>query len=63
LPRKETRSPRTTGKNPRLIPREVEVHSEGNMLSKENNTLSREEGMPIKICFLVPEVEEEEEVE
>jgi hypothetical protein len=52
-----------TGRNLRLRQREVEVHSEGNLLSKENNILSREEGMMIIIGFLVPEVEEEEEVE
>jgi hypothetical protein len=52
-----------TGKILRLIPREVEVHSEGNMLRKENKILSRKEGMPIITCFLIPEVEEEEEVE
>jgi hypothetical protein len=55
--------PRTTGRNLRLGQREVEVHSEGDMLSKENNILSREEDMLIMIGFLVPEVEEEEEVE
>jgi hypothetical protein len=52
-----------TGRNLRLRQREVEVHREGDMLSKENNILSREEDMLIIIGFLVPEVEEEEEVE
>jgi hypothetical protein len=41
----------------------VEVHSEGNTLIKENNILSREEDMLIIIGLLIPEVEEEEEVE
>jgi hypothetical protein len=41
----------------------VEVHSEGDILSKENNILSRAEDMLIIIGFLIPEVEEEEEVE
>jgi hypothetical protein len=52
-----------TGKILRLIPREVEVHNEGNMLSKENRILSRKEGMSIITCFLVPNVKEEEEEE
>jgi hypothetical protein len=38
----------------------VEVRSEGDMLSKENNMLNKEEDMLIMIGFLVPEVEEEE---
>jgi hypothetical protein len=63
LPRKEPRSPGTTGRNLRLRQREVEVHSEGNTQNIENNILSREEDMLIIIGFLVPEVEEEEEVE
>jgi hypothetical protein len=63
LPKTNSKSPGTTGRNLRLELREVEIRSEGNMLSKENNILSREEGMLITICFLVPEVEEEEEVE
>jgi hypothetical protein len=63
LPKKNIISPWKTGRNLRLEQREVEVHSEGNTLSKENNILSREEDMLIIIGFLVPEVEEEEEVE
>jgi hypothetical protein len=43
--------------------KEVEPHREGHMLSKVNNILSKEEDMLIIIDFLVPEVEEEEEVE
>jgi hypothetical protein len=52
-----------TGRNLRLRQKEVEIHNEGNMLSKENNILSREEDMLIMIGFLVLEVGEEEEVE
>jgi hypothetical protein len=52
-----------TGRNLRLRQKEVEVRSEGDMLNKENNILRREEDMLIMIGFLVPEVEEEEEVE
>jgi hypothetical protein len=51
-----------TGRNLRLRQREVEVHSEGDILRKEN-ILSREADMLIIIGFLIPEVEEEEEVE
>ena len=63
MPRKEPRSPGTTGRNLRLRQRGVEVHNEGNTQRKENNILSREEDMLIIIGFLVPEAEEEEEVE
>ena len=56
MPKKNIRSPRKTGRNLRLESREVEVQREGNILS-------REEGMLTTICFLVPKVEEEEEVE
>jgi hypothetical protein len=41
----------------------VEVHSEANMLNREGNIQNREEDTLIITCFLVPEVEEEEEVE
>jgi hypothetical protein len=63
LPRIKTRSLRRTGRNLRLELREVEPHSEGNMLNREGNIPNREEIMLIIIFFLVPEVEEEEEVE
>jgi hypothetical protein len=52
-----------TGRNLRLRQREVEPHREGHMLSSEENKLNREEDMQIIIGFLIPEVEEEEEVE
>jgi hypothetical protein len=41
----------------------VEAHNEGNMMNRESNIPNRDEGMLIIICFLVPEVGEEEEVE
>jgi hypothetical protein len=52
-----------TRKSLRLEPREVEVHSEARMLNREGSILSREEDMSITRCFLIPKVEEEEEVE
>jgi hypothetical protein len=63
LSRIETRSPRKTGRNLRLELREVEAHSEGNMMNREDNILSKEEGMLIIILFLILEVGEEAEVE
>ena len=63
MPRIELRSPRRNGRNLRLGQREVEAHSEGDMLDREDNILSREEIMLITTLFLVPKVEEEEEVE
>jgi hypothetical protein len=63
LPRRETRSPRRNGRNLRVKLREVEPHREGHMQSKEDIIMSREEIMLTTTLFLVPEVEEEEEVE
>jgi hypothetical protein len=56
LPRINIRSPRKTGRNLRLELKEVEPHSEGNILS-------REEIMLTTTLFLVLEAEEEEEME
>jgi hypothetical protein len=63
LPRTNTRIPRRNGRDLRLELREVEPHSEGNMINREDNILSREEIMLITTLFLILEVEEEEEVE
>jgi hypothetical protein len=63
LPRIETKIPRRTGRNLRLELREVEPHSEGNMMNREGNILNREEIMLTIILFLILEIEEEEEVE
>ena len=63
LHRTNIRSPRKTGRNFRLGQREVEVHSEGNMLNREDNILNREDIMLTTTFFLVLEAEEEEEVE
>jgi hypothetical protein len=57
----ETRSPRTTGRNLRFELREVEPHSRGNMLKREDSILSREEIMLTTTLFLVLEAKEEEE--
>ena len=63
MPRTNIRSPRRNGRNLRLVQREVEPHSGGHMLNREGSIMNREEIMLIIIFFLVPEVEEEEEVE
>ena len=43
--------------------KEVEPHREGHMLNNEDIIMNREEDMLIIIGFLIPKVEEEEEVE
>jgi hypothetical protein len=63
LPKINTRSPRRNGRNLREKLKEVEPHRKGHMLSSEDRKLNKEEDMMIMIGFLVPEVEEEEEVE
>jgi hypothetical protein len=56
LPRIEVRNPRKTGRNLRLRLREVEAHREGHIPKREVSML-------METFFLIPEVEEEEEVE
>ena len=64
MPKINTISPRRNGRNLRVKLREVEPHSEeNNMLSREDNIMSSEEIMLTQTHFLIPEVEEEEEVE
>jgi hypothetical protein len=63
LPRKEPRSPKRNGRNLRVKLKGVEPHREGHMLNNEDSIMNREEIMLIITCFLIPEVEEEEEEE
>ena len=56
MPRIDIRSPRRTRRNLRHGQREVELHSEGSIMSREKIMLTI-------ILFLVPEAEEEAEVE
>ena len=53
MPRINIRSPRRTGRSLRLGLREVESHSEGNMLNSEGIILNREEIMLTITLFLV----------
>jgi hypothetical protein len=59
----EIRSLKKNGRNLNLILREVEAHRKDNMLDREGSLLIRGEIMLMPTCFLVLEVEEEEEVE
>ena len=63
MPRTNTRSPRRNGRNFRVRLKEVELHREGHTLNREDNIQSRAEDMLTTTLFLVPEVEEEKEVE
>jgi hypothetical protein len=56
LPRIEIRNPKKSGRNLRLKLREVEAHREGGIPNREVSRLMEK-------IFLIPEVEEEEEVE
>jgi hypothetical protein len=56
LPRIEIRNQKRIGRNLRLKLREVEVHKEGSIPSRKVSMLTQP-------FFLIPEVEEEEEVE
>jgi hypothetical protein len=58
-----SKNPRTTGKSLRLEQKEVEVHNEGSTLNNEGSKQNRAEDTLIITHFLVPEVEEEAEVE
>ena len=63
MPGINIRSPRRTGRNLRLVQREVVVHSEGSMQNREDSIMNREEIMLTTTLFLVLEGEDEEEVE
>jgi hypothetical protein len=56
LPRIEIKNPRKSGRNLRLRLREVEVHREGSIPNRKVSML-------METFFLVPEVEEDKEVE
>jgi hypothetical protein len=56
-------NPRMTGRSLRLGQKEVEVHSEASPLNSEGSIQNRAEDTLIITHFLIPEVEEEVEVE
>jgi hypothetical protein len=58
-----SRSPRRNGRNLRVRLKEVEPHRGSHMLNREGSIVISEEIMLMKTHFLVPEVEEEAEVE
>jgi hypothetical protein len=58
-----SRSPGTNGRSLRQEQKELEVHSEASTLNNGDNRQNRAEDTPIITHFLVPEVEEEAEVE
>jgi hypothetical protein len=63
LPKIGSRNPRMTGRSLRLEQKEVEVHSEASTLNSEGSRQNRAEDTLTITHFLVPEVEEEAEVE
>jgi hypothetical protein len=63
LPKRNTRSPRRNGRSLRVRVKEVEPHSDRNILNREDNIMIREEIMLMQSLFLIPDEEEEAEVE
>jgi hypothetical protein len=63
LPKTSTRSLRRNGRNLRVKLKEVGPHRKGHTLNIEDSIMNREEDMLTTTLFLVPEVEEGEEVE
>ena len=63
MPKRNTRRPRRNGRNLRVRLREVEPHSKGHMLNKEDSKMISEEIMLMQTLFLVLEVEVEGEEE
>jgi hypothetical protein len=63
LPRINSTSPGRNGRNLRVKLKEVGPHSEGHMWSRKDSIQSRVEDILMETLFLVPEEEEEVEVE
>jgi hypothetical protein len=63
LPKRNTISPRRNGRSLRVRVKEVEPHSDRNILNREDSILIIEEIMLMQKLFLVPDEEEEAEVE